>query len=68
MNIQSFIQNYREAFGTYASLPISFYYSDTPLAETEKINGCFFKGLHSVREGNPISLNAEVIGCGGGKF
>ena len=68
MNIQSFIQNYREAFGTYASLPISFYYSDTPLAETEKINGCFFKGLHSVREGNLISLNAEVIGCGGGKF
>ncbi|MDL2208628.1 DUF169 domain-containing protein [Parabacteroides sp. OttesenSCG-928-O15] len=68
MDINIFINNYREAFGEKAELPIVFWYSDTPLADTEKINGCFFKGLKTVREGNPISLNAEVIGCGGGKF
>ncbi|NDW12034.1 hypothetical protein D0T50_03920 [Bacteroides sp. 214] len=68
MNINVFINNYREAFGEKAELPIVFWYSETPLADTEKINGCFFKGLKTVREGNPISLNAEVIGCGGGKF
>ncbi|MDL2282228.1 DUF169 domain-containing protein [Parabacteroides sp. OttesenSCG-928-G06] len=68
MEVKVFIDNYREAFGEKAELPIVFWYSDTPLADTEKINGCFFKGLKTVREGNPISLNAEVIGCGGGKF
>lgn len=68
MNVKVFITNYREAFGEKAELPIAFWYSDTLLADTEKINGCFFKGLKTVRAGNPISLNAEVIGCGGGKF
>ncbi|OCW93665.1 hypothetical protein A9168_10845 [Macellibacteroides sp. HH-ZS] len=68
MEVKVFIDNYREAFGEKTELPIVFWYSDTPLADTEKINGCFFKGLKTVREGNPISLNAEVIGCGGGKF
>ena len=68
MNVSTFIQNYTEAFGEHAPLPLLFFYSDTPLADTEKINGCFFKGLHTVRKGNPVSLNADVIGCGGGKF
>jgi len=68
MEVKIFIDNYREAFGEKAELPIVFWYSDTSLADIEKINGCFFKGLKTVREGNPISLNAEVIGCGGGKF
>lgn len=68
MEVKVFIDNYREAFGEKAELPIAFWYSDIPLANTEKINGCFFKGMKTVREGNPISLNAEVIGCGGGKF
>lgn len=68
MNVQSFIQNFREAFGEKAELPIVFWYSDKPEGETEKINGCFFKGIKAVREGAIISLNAENIGCGGGKF
>ena len=68
MDIQTFITNYQEAFGEKAILPILFYYSDAPIAKTEKINGCFFKGIASVREGNSISLNADIIGCGGGKL
>jgi|SRR3712207_1301069 len=68
MNVATFIRNYKEAFGEEAPLPIAFSYSDTPAAVTEKINGCFFKGLHTVRDGQPVSLNAETIGCGGGKF
>lgn len=69
MDITVFIDNYREAFGEASELPIIFRYSDTGLAAgTEKINGCLFKGLKTVRAGNPISLNAETIGCGGGKF
>lgn len=68
MKVNTFISNYREAFGEKAELPIVFWYSDSLIAKTEKINGCFFKALKSVREGYAISLNADVIGCGGGKF
>lgn len=68
MDIQTFIQNFREAFGESAELPLVFWYSDQPEGETEKINGCFFKGMKAVRDGAIISLNAENIGCGGGKF
>ena len=39
-----------------------------PEAPAEKVNGCFFKSMAQVRNGKIISLNAETIGCGGGKF
>lgn len=67
MEIQDFINSYQEAFGHQAPLPLLFGYSDQPVAETEKIGGCFFKGLQAAREGTPVSLSADVIGCGGGK-
>ena len=68
MDVQHFIENYRQAFGERVELPIAFWYADTPLAETEKVNGCFFKAFSKVREGQSISLNASVVTCGGGKF
>lgn len=68
MEVDVFISNYREAFGEAAELPLVFWYSDQAVSETEKINGCFFKGMRTVRDGTPISLSVETIGCGGGKF
>lgn len=68
MEITTFIKNYREAFGSKAELPLVFWYSNQPVAETGKINGCFFKCMDEVRAGNPVSLNATNIGCGGGQF
>lgn len=68
MEITTFIENYREAFGESAELPIAFWYSDEEIGHTDKIGGCFFKGMQAVRAGEVISLNAENIGCGGGKF
>lgn len=68
MEVNVFIDNYREAFGRAAELPIVFWFSDVAAQPTEKINGCFFKGMKIVRQGGIISLNADVIGCGGGKF
>ena len=67
-DIKEFIENYREAFGENAQLPLLFGYSDIAVAETKKIGGCFFKGLQEAREGNGVSLTADVIGCGGGKL
>lgn len=68
MEIRSFIQQYREAFGSKAPLPLLFGYSDKPVADTPRIGGCFFKGLQAARDGQPVALSAEVIGCGGGKL
>ncbi|MDR0940320.1 MAG: DUF169 domain-containing protein [Mediterranea sp.] len=68
MDISTFIFNYREAFGERIELPIAFWYSDTLEYPTEKVNGCFFKAMGKVRAGGGISLNADVIGCGGGKL
>ena len=68
MTVKEFIQCYREAFGSKVQLPLLFGYSDTPVAVTEKIGGCFFKGLQAAREGHPVSLSVDVIGCGGGKL
>ena len=60
METKEFIQNYREAFGSKAPLPLLFGYSDKPIAETEKIGGCFFKGLQTAREGQPFSLSVDL--------
>ncbi|WP_455587024.1 DUF169 domain-containing protein [Bacteroides sp.] len=68
MEVKTFIANYREAFGEAAELPVVFWYSDILENQTEKVNGCFFKEMKKVREGRTISLNADTIGCGGGKF
>lgn len=68
MDVCTFIGNYREAFGQQAELPVTFWYSDRLEAPTGKVNGCFFKSMAQVRNGEVISLSAETIGCGGGKF
>ena len=68
INVQDFIHNYRTAFGEKAPLPLLFGYNDQPIATTAKIGGCFFKGLNEARDGEPVSLSADVIGCGGGKL
>ena len=60
MDIHTFMTNYREAFGERAELPIAFWYSDKQESETEKIGGCFFKGLQQVREGKTfVSLKEK---------
>ncbi len=68
MDVKNFIENYREAFGTQAELPIGFWYSDEETAPTDKTNGCLFKCMKEVRAGVKVSLNAATIGCGGGQF
>ena len=68
MEINKFVENFRKAFGEKPSLPIAIWYSEEPISETPKLGGCFFKHLSDIRNGVAVSLNAENIGCGGGKF
>lgn len=63
-----FISLFRQAFGPNALLPLVYSYTERPLAHTPKIGGCFFKALPHVMDGGTLSLNADNIGCGGGKF
>ena len=42
MDRKQFINDYREAFGEAATLPIVFWHSDLPVAEPKAVNGCFF--------------------------
>lgn len=68
MNIQEFIRNYYEAFSQKAELPLAFWYSGSPAGAVKKTQGCLFKALPAVRNGEIISMSADTIGCGGGKF
>ena len=68
MDINVFISTYREAFGEAAELPIVFWFSDEPVADTKKTGGCFFKGMAAVRQGTPISLSEKTVACMGGKL
>ena len=43
MEVKKFIENYKEAFGEKAELPLVFWYSDRAIRQIEKIGGCFFK-------------------------
>ena len=68
MDIQTFINNYYEAFSLKAELPIAFWYSDSLLGELKQTQGCLFKALPAIRQGEIISMNGDSVGCGGGKF
>lgn len=69
MQVDTFIKNFRNAFGEKALLPFAFWHSDTPISDdTSKINGCFFQEFAKLSRGEAISLSADRIGCMGGKF
>lgn len=68
MDVQTFISDYREAFSQKAELPVAFWYSNELAGELVKTQGCLFKILPSVRRGETVSMSAETVGCGGGKF
>ena len=54
MDIQTFINNYYEAFSLKAELPIAFWYSDSLLGELKQTQGCLFKALPAIRQGEII--------------
>ena len=62
------IQKLKIAFGEKVELPIAFWYSDIAEPAPQRVNGCLFKALDATRKGTSITLDAETIGCTGGKF
>lgn len=68
MDVKDFVNSFREAFGSNAKLPLAFWYSEKPVAEPQRVNGCFFKAFGQLYDGTPMSFDVETIGCGGGKL
>ena len=68
MDNRQFLEDYKEAFGEKATLPIAFWHSDTPVAVPEPVNGCFFPAFEKVRDGQPVGFDCTTMKCGGGKF
>ncbi len=66
--IQSFLQKYKSAFGNAASLPIMFGYSHAPVTEVKKIPHCMIGAIRKVCEGEPLTLSADNVLCGGGSL
>lgn len=68
MDIRQFIEDYKEAFGEKAALPIAFWHSDTSVAEPQPAIGCFFPAFEKVMDGQPVSFDDTTMKCGGEKF
>lgn len=68
MDTATFVRQFREAFGEAARLPLIFGWSDTPAADTAKEPGCLFKYLRHAFDGIPVSISADNLTCGGGRF
>ncbi len=58
MDNRQFIEDYKEAFGEKATLPIAFWHSDKPVAVPESVNGCFFPAFEKVREGKLVNASS----------
>ena len=66
MNIQEFIVKYREAFSENVPLPVAFGYSDKAVTEVRKIPRCMIGAIRKVCDGEPLTLSADNVLCGGG--
>lgn len=66
--IQTFQQKYREAFGNAVPLPVAFGYSHNPVAEVKKIPRCMIGAIRKVCGGEPLTLSADNVLCGGGSL
>lgn len=66
MNIKEFLKVYKEAFGQAVPLPIAFGYGDMPANPESKVPRCMIGAISKVRDGEPLTLSADNVKCGGG--
>lgn len=66
MTPQEFVLRFREAYGEAAPLPIAFWYGDVAVNTESRVPRCMIGAIRKVCEGNPLTLTAENVLCGGG--
>ena len=68
MTLPEFIARYREAFGESTPLPVAFGYSDRAATKVRKIPRCIVGAIRKVCDGEPLTLTAGNVQCGGGSL
>lgn len=68
MTVKDFITKYREAFGESVPLPVAFGYSDKAATEVRQIPRCMVGAIRKVCDGQPLTLSADNVLCGGGSL
>ena len=68
MTIQEFIAKYREAFSESTPLPVAFGYGDKAVTEVRKTPHCIIGPIRKVCDGEPLTLSADNVICGGGSL
>lgn len=66
--IQQFLQKYEEAFGPTVPVPVAFGYSQNPVTDVKKIPRCIVGAIRKVCNGEPLTLSAANVLCGGGSL
>lgn len=66
MTPQQFVEQFREAFGEAAPLPIAFWYDDVAVNKESRVPRCMIGAIRKVCEGEQLTLTAENVQCGGG--
>ena len=66
MTPKTFLEKFRKAFGEAAPLPIAFWYGDTAVSSDSRVPRCMIGAIRKVCDGNPLTLTAENVQCGGG--
>lgn len=66
MNPTQFVEQFREAFGEAAPLPIAVWYSDEAVATDCRVPRCMVGAIRKVCQGERLTLTAENVQCGGG--
>ena len=66
--MKNFVLKYREAFGESVPLPIAFGYSDKAVTEVKKMPRCMIGAIRKVCGGEPLTLSADNVLCGGGRL
>lgn len=68
MTIQEFIAKYREAFGESVPFPVAFGYSEKVVTAVKKMPRCMIGAIRKVCDGEPLTLSADNVLCGGGRL
>lgn len=66
MTPQQFVEQFREAFGEAAPLPIAFWYDDVAVNKESRVPRCMIGAIRKVCEGERLTLTTENVQCGGG--
>lgn len=64
--LKDFIATYREAFGESVPMPIAFGYSREAAGEVGRVPRCIIGAIRKVCDGEPLTLCADNVLCGGG--